>query len=103
MRGSGAPAAGRMDSALRDLYASLERTDKGVSPFAFVSALRGSFPQFAEIGPGGVPKQQDAEEFVSTLLTQLDSPDVMPAPSTSKYSALIDHLFGLELDVTYKC
>lgn len=44
-------------------------------PVVFLQALRLRFPQFAEMGEEGLPKQQDAEEFWTQLLSELSTVD----------------------------
>lgn len=41
------------------------------SPYVFIQALRARFPQFAEIGDHGIPKQQDAEELWTNLIQEI--------------------------------
>jgi len=61
-------------TAFRGLLLSMNKlksNDDGVSPIAFLTALRAINPQFAERGTSGLLMQQDAEECWSTILSTL--------------------------------
>eukprot|EP00542_Grammatophora_oceanica_P011263 CAMPEP_0194032660 /NCGR_PEP_ID=MMETSP0009_2-20130614/5551_1 /TAXON_ID=210454 /ORGANISM="Grammatophora oceanica, Strain CCMP 410" /LENGTH=556 /DNA_ID=CAMNT_0038673169 /DNA_START=19 /DNA_END=1689 /DNA_ORIENTATION=+ len=101
--------------ALRDTFASLDRTAEAVSPMQLVQATRSAFPQFAQPGPQGQPMQQDAEEFYSGLLTIASSEttgtNTIQRGLGSKVSAdelkgadnLVDAVFGLKMEETLTC
>jgi len=101
-------------TALRDLYAGLDRTADAVPPSAFVRATKLAFPQFAQLGPQGQPMQQDAEEFFSGLLT-IASTETTGKTKIEKGIAavtdaelqgannLIDAVFGLKMEETLTC
>ena len=57
-----------------------------MTPFRFLALLRQLFPQFAQVGQGGVYSQQDAEECWSQVLQTLCRE--VPA---------VDALFGFEV------
>ncbi|RYY33843.1 hypothetical protein EON62_03840 [archaeon] len=66
------------------------------------------FPQFDEVGAHGAHKQQDAEEFFSTLMNGLStelkttgSGASAVAGSPTSASNVIDSLFGVNMSVTY--
>lgn len=63
------------------------------SPYVFIQALRSRFPQFAEVGDHGIPKQQDAEELWTNLIQELKSSGVDAARQ----------LLDGEFDVTTRC
>ena len=100
-------------STLKDLYNSLDRTTKPVSPSRFVMATKLAFPQFNQTAANGAPMQQDAEEFYSGLLTNIaqetNGADVVEAAGLIKENAtsaninLVDALFGIEMEETYTC
>ncbi|KAI0600715.1 ubiquitin carboxyl-terminal hydrolase [Biscogniauxia sp. FL1348] len=57
---------------LRDLYKYMSETQDAYIPHAFLAALRGAFPQFAERSRTGAGfAQQDAEEAWSQIVSQL--------------------------------
>lgn len=58
---------------LKALYKDMNSSSHSSIPVTFLAALRGSFPQFAEQDDHGHPKQQDAEEFWTQLLTTLNN------------------------------
>ena len=120
---AGAASAGSgLDKQLAKLYTDADKAKKVYLPAAFVSSLRVNFPQFAEQGKGGRYKQQDADEFLNTLMTALgnsmknipekDGKAVLPrlvGPVThdptvdpSERANAIDTLFGVEFKTTYK-
>ena len=57
--------------AARDLFAELDRSAAPVLPLGFLTQLRASFPQFAEMSNTGMYKQQDAEECWTQILYSL--------------------------------
>lgn len=97
--------------SLGELYKLLDQAPAPVAPGAFTARVRQLFPQFDETGPHGGHKQQDAEEFLTSLLSALASeltettagvPSLAPAPVGAPANVL-DTLFGLELDVELTC
>jgi ubiquitin carboxyl-terminal hydrolase 14 len=58
-------------ATLSGLIRSLETTGVTVTPLEFVTAIRGTFPAFAERSNSGGYVQQDAEEFYSALNSEL--------------------------------
>lgn len=108
-------------AGMRDLDAELDRSNsaKEVQPFKFVSLFRTAYPMFAAQSEQGGFQQQDAEECWSTLVAALagrmllpkgseqsDLPSA-PGPLLPRMEALRgnlgDMLFGMEMDVTYRC
>ncbi|KAI0092342.1 cysteine proteinase [Irpex rosettiformis] len=80
-----------LPSSLKALYSEMSRTTDEVTPFAFLSALRQAFPQFAEIarpqsGMKGLYAQQDAEECWVQLTNALRDVPGLPGPSGSNSS-----------------
>lgn len=112
-------------AGLADLLAQLEASHEAVAPSAFLTRVRGVFPQFGEVGPGGIPKQQDAEEFHNALLTALKGELTAPSSAVPALTSLqasdsgagaasssssgsrggnvIDTLFGLAFEETHAC
>mmetsp|Transcript_27298 Transcript_27298/g.64080 ORF Transcript_27298/g.64080 Transcript_27298/m.64080 type:complete len:518 (+) Transcript_27298:164-1717(+) len=78
--------------ATRDLFGEMTRAKTAVTPFRFLALLRQLFPQFAQVGQGGVYSQQDAEECWSQVLQTLCRE--VPA---------VDALFGFELSKSLRC
>jgi len=95
-------------SNLRDTYQSLDRTASPVTPSHLVMSTKMAFPQFAQTGPGGSPMQQDAEEFLSGLLTiaageTMGNQSMKPEFQWKGVDNLIDALFGIEMEETLTC
>ena len=89
-----APAPGggtALANATKDLFNEIKTSSAAVTPFRFLALLRQLFPQFAQVGQGGVYSQQDAEECWSSILQTLCRE--VPA---------IDDLFGLQLKMSLK-
>ena len=89
-----APAPGggtALANATRDLFNEIKNSNAAVTPFRFLALLRQLFPQFAQVGQGGVYSQQDAEECWSSILQTLCRE--VPA---------VDKLFGLRLKMSLK-
>ncbi|KAL7621199.1 deubiquitinating enzyme [Parahypoxylon ruwenzoriense] len=91
---------------LRELYKLMSETQEAFTPNAFLTALRITFPQFAErsrTGPGFA--QQDAEEAWSQIVTHLrqrlritDTPD-----SDSAAESFIDKYMSGEFTSRLEC
>ena len=101
-------------TTLRDTYGQLDRTSKPVAPSGFVRATKMAFPQFAQTGPNGAPMQQDAEEFLSGLLTMAAAEmktnsqikAALPFSTEEELSGannVVDALFGLKMEETLTC
>jgi ubiquitin carboxyl-terminal hydrolase 14 len=105
-RGSGGQNALFL-TALKDLYANLDRTADPVMPANFVRLTKMTFPQFNQLGPQGQPMQQDAEEFFSGLLVQAASvnTDFLEATADELKGAtnLVDAIFGIAMEETMTC
>ena len=59
-----APAPGggtALANATKDLFNEIKTSSAAVTPYRFLALLRQLFPQFAQVGQGGVYSQQDAE------------------------------------------
>lgn len=72
---SGAPAgparlAHRLTTAIKNLFASMEKSALPVTPYPFLTLLREKYPQFAE-QEAGIYKQQDAEECYTQIVWTL--------------------------------
>jgi len=100
---------------LRDLYEVMKRTPEPVPPYKFVMVTQAAFPQFAQLGPQGQPMQQDAEEFLSGVLT-LASAEMMGKDKIRQgltlrngdedlkgATNLVDAVFGLQMEETLTC
>jgi ubiquitin carboxyl-terminal hydrolase 14 len=92
---------------LKDLYKEMSETTGAVVPFAFLNALRTTFPQFAERsrkGPGYA--QQDAEEAWSQIISQLRQKLKLPTPDgadSSNAQGFIDKYVAGEFSTTLEC
>ena len=87
-----------LTASLRDLYKQMSETQEGFPPFAFLNALRSTFPQFAEKSKSGNGfAQQDAEEAWSQILSdirqKLKFQDAAGNQATSTDSTKVDELF----------
>jgi len=80
-----------LTEATRDLFNELKRSKEAVTPFRFLALLRQLFPQFAQVGQGGVYMQQDAEECYSQIMQTL-----------CRQVPAVDQLFGLKLEMKLK-
>jgi len=75
----------------------------------FWQVLQQHFPQYAERGPTGVPKQQDADEFFSNLLQSFQSvpatPEIVGEGTEAAQSAIdvASALFGFTVETTLTC
>ncbi|KAK3367126.1 hypothetical protein B0T24DRAFT_596963 [Lasiosphaeria ovina] len=95
---------------LKELYKDMSETQEGMPPFAFLTALRTAFPQFAERAKNGHGyAQQDAEEAWSQIVSQLKqrnlpSPDVDSRTGTEDSSLpFIDNYMAGEFTSTTEC
>jgi ubiquitin carboxyl-terminal hydrolase 14 len=102
--------------ALQSTLSQLDRTTQPVSAVALVQAVRMAFPQFAQttrtLAGQNVPRQQDAEEFYSNILTLLSTQTAISnAASSLTFSNtelqgadnVIDALFGMKIKGTITC
>jgi ubiquitin carboxyl-terminal hydrolase 14 len=92
------PAALRVASAARELFADLARGGAPFAPMGFLMALRAYAPQFAQQGEGGAYSQQDAEECLTKVLQCLRA---ARDPATGKPAA--DALFGVHQLTRLEC
>jgi ubiquitin carboxyl-terminal hydrolase 14 len=92
------PAAVRVASAARELFADLARGGAPFAPMGFLMALRAYAPQFAQQGEGGMYSQQDAEECLTKVLQCLRA---ARDPATGKPAA--DALFGVHQLTRLEC
>mmetsp|Transcript_27129 Transcript_27129/g.30954 ORF Transcript_27129/g.30954 Transcript_27129/m.30954 type:complete len:543 (-) Transcript_27129:245-1873(-) len=96
-------------ATLRDLYNSLDRTADPVSPGAFVTVTKMTFPAFSQTGAQGQPMQQDAEEFYSGLLTLAaqETKDLSSLKATDEELKgainIADAIFGMVMEETLTC
>lgn len=109
-RGPSGPAAADATVAvtgeLKGLMVELENSVEPVRPLRFLARLRQAFPQFAEIGRNGIPKQQDAEEFMGGLMTCLGNALTTPTPSVPELGDngnALDAVIGFKQRVTMTC
>ncbi|KAI0021444.1 ubiquitin carboxyl-terminal hydrolase [Xylariomycetidae sp. FL0641] len=80
---------------LRDLYKYMGETQDAHAPHAFLAALRGAYPQFAEMSrTGGGYAQQDAEEAWSQLISQLHQKLRVDDSATGDASFIDKYLSG---------
>jgi hypothetical protein len=103
---------GPVVSGLADLMGQLGGSRAAVAPSPFLTKVRAVFPRFAEQGQFGVFKQQDADEFYVELMRALAAELTHPTPSVPALSHrpgsasaanVIDTLFGVPLEQSYKC
>jgi len=106
---SGFTGSSQLTGALGQLFKKLGTNAEAVTPMGFVSLLRQAFPDpFAERA-GMNYKQQDADEFYTTLMTKILAPSLKDTSGVKELSSLegadnlIDALFGLRLKVEMKC
>lgn len=85
---SGSPTDKAVTERLADLVRDLHAAGEPVTPFAFLAALRGRFPQFSQKDSHGNYSQQDAEECFRGILEVLGQ--TLPGGVTDK-------LFGFEV------
>lgn len=64
-----------LPSMLAGVLQELDRSGSSVVPYAFLSALRSQFPQFAEMQHGRF-SQQDAEELLNAVLASMHDLDL---------------------------
>lgn len=62
--------AHRLTLAIKNLFASMEKSALPVTPYPFLTLLREKYPQFAE-QEAGIYKQQDAEECYTQIVWTL--------------------------------
>ena len=122
--GSNNPAAAALLRSLKDTYQSLDSNVNAISPTSFVMSTKMAFPQFAQTGPQGQPMQQDAEEFMSGLLTLASQAGGMQGKDAilrafqnlnangagqvkeeelEGIGNLVDALFGIQIEETITC
>eukprot|EP00128_Syssomonas_multiformis_P017684 Colp12_sorted_trinity150504_noHs@24170 len=82
--------AKKLTVALRDAFRDVEKAGQPYPPFNFLMQFRNIFPQFAQMGPGGVPAQQDAEECWTELVRVLQN----TLPGTSADSMISQYFTG---------
>ena len=87
--GGGGGGGGRaLAAATRDLFNEMKSSNAAVTPFRFLALLRQLFPQFAQMGQGGVYAQQDAEECWGQIVSCL-----------AREAPRIHELFAIGLDM----
>jgi len=112
--GNAAGGTGSLVVALRDTFNNLDRSVDAIPPTSLLRVSRMIFPQFAQRGPQGQPKQQDAEEFLSTMLATFaentnrrETINAGLSSSTDEElngaTNLIDAVFGLRMEETLTC
>jgi ubiquitin carboxyl-terminal hydrolase 14 len=107
----GSPYSSLADE-LADTMVLMDSKGSATAPNSFIAKLRRLFPQFGETGSRGEFKQQDSEEFFSTLLTALSStlknsnskkPSLPLLHASNASPNVIDSYFGIEFDVQHEC
>jgi len=88
--------------ALQKLISRLETKGDAFMPFEFFTALTTIFPQFGEMVQKGLYKQQDADECFQNMLDVCLPYLSYENEEGDKYD-LIDYLFRIPLEVTFKC
>jgi len=78
-------------------FRGLESTGAAYTPLHFVTAVRQIFPQFNETDSEGNHKQQDSEEFLTSLLASI-SPKLQ-----EDGQSLIQKLMEVEFQTTFQC
>lgn len=96
---NGADSRGNLVASLRDLFGNLSKVSDGFPPLIFWQMLRQSFPQFSQMGQGGVPMQQDAEECWSELVSVLKA----KLPKESEEKNFIERYMTGELRTETTC
>ncbi|KAK4188962.1 hypothetical protein QBC35DRAFT_450718 [Podospora australis] len=89
---------------LKDLFAQLADTHGAMPPFVFLSALRYSFPQFAERSRNHSEgyAQQDAEEAWSQIISKLKQSLKLKEGESSEVS-FVEKYMGGEFSSTLQC
>ncbi len=105
---SGFTGSSQLTAALGKLFQKLEINAEAVTPMNFVGLLRQAYPDPYAQRAGMNFKQQDADEFYTTLMTKILSPALKSTNGTELASLegadnLIDALFGLRLKIEMKC
>lgn len=115
--------ADSITAALRDLYATMDKTSNPIPPIIFLQILHMVFPRFAEKGENGGYQQQDANECWTEIVRSLQQKLKPIDASTSTHepmdtsssassasvgpaaagSSFIDQYFGGEFETTMKC
>ncbi|KAI1495806.1 ubiquitin carboxyl-terminal hydrolase [Biscogniauxia marginata] len=90
---------------LRDLYQYMSETQDAYTPHAFLAALRGAFPQFAERSRTGAGfAQQDAEEAWSQIVSQLRQKlRVKASPDATTDSSFVERYMSGEFTSELVC
>lgn len=97
------PAQVSFTRALSQTYDSLDKTLDSIPPVQFVQAMRQAFPQFAQQAPkSGGFMQQDAEEFLSAMMTTVGA-TTKPIDSSAGFQNAADELFGVNMEQTLTC
>jgi ubiquitin carboxyl-terminal hydrolase 14 len=93
-------------ASLRDLFAQMSQTQESFPPLMFLSALRKSFPQFAQRSRDGRGyAQQDAEEAWSQVLSQLRRSLTRTESSAegSKAASFVDNYMAGTFESVMEC
>jgi ubiquitin carboxyl-terminal hydrolase 14 len=78
--GASSPMANQFNKELSNSFSQVRSSLEAIPPVGFVSAMRQMFPQFAEQGRQGGYAQQDADEFLNSLMmaaSQINSEDAL--------------------------
>lgn len=111
---AGNPTTNSFNKELSSSFSQIRSSLEAIPPVGFVSAMRQMFPQFAEQGRQGGYAQQDADEFLNSLMmaaSQVNSEDALKAafggklPSKEELggaSNLVEATFGLKMEEVRK-
>ncbi|ORX57464.1 cysteine proteinase [Hesseltinella vesiculosa] len=97
---AGADQRDRLAVGLRDLFKRLDGNPEQCTPTAFWMALQQVCPQFAQMGPGNMPMQHDAEECWSEIITVLKNK--LPVDDTTSSNFVEKYMTG-QMRVETKC
>jgi ubiquitin carboxyl-terminal hydrolase 14 len=93
-----------LTAALRDLYKQMSETQDGFPPLMFLSALRETFPTFAEKSKTGHGyAQQDAEEAWSQILIQLRQKLKLKDASGKELPSFVDKYMAGRFESVLEC
>ena len=114
--------AGAGNRFSQSLSSTLDQLDSSLSPIPpvnFWGALKSDYPQFGEQGQRGGFQQQDAQEFLNSLLTATSVPpspaglaaafpsspssSSSPSPPPPSTDTITDSSFGLRMSTTLTC
>jgi ubiquitin carboxyl-terminal hydrolase 14 len=92
----------QLASALQRVFIKLETKGDAVTPMEFFSVLSTLIPHFGEMAGKGIYKQQDADECFQGIIDIIFPYLQIQNEEGDKFD-LIDYLFRVELETTFKC